>query len=357
MSQGCGKKVKFPRDTGAHRFSDLEWWYCFAILDGDRGGKYAFMSSFFRAGIIPLLKGHYLLSSVIDLNQKKRSDISLLDKNLIFNINLMLIPYILLYYPWKSNPREIIKQHIRSGIRPPHNIMETSCIINDPLSLSYGDSCLEFSKGGKGQFSICIKGGNMAAELEYTPSKPAALLGGDGKPGGLYYYSCTDNEVQGKLGMGSLEDVHGRGWFDHQWGWGSGLLRKTGWNWFGIQLDDKRELVINEFLSFKTGETFSQMANIIDIDGRLKHTKVVYIKNKNTWQSPVTGAVYPQEWDISIPEFSMVINIKSEFPEQEIQITFPLKGIWEGPCIVSGFETLSSGSIKPIGGRGFMELL
>lgn len=136
----------------------------------------------------------------------------------------------------------------------------------------------------------------------------------------------------------STENVTGQGWFDHQWGYTGDLLTKTGWNWFGLQLEDGRELLISELRSIKTGKTFSPMANLIEPDGKLKFTRNLTLKPSNYWRSPLSNAVYPLEWMITIPEFRLKINVSAVFPEQEMPVIGPLNAIWEGACSVMGSE-------------------
>lgn len=351
------KKVSLPKDTGAHLCSNLEWWYCFTFLDGSAGSRYAVVISFFNVSFISFLKGHYLIFSLIDLKEKSRKNFSLLDKKLVCNLNSTVFPYYLLHCPLNKKLWRIYKDYRKLNI-PPHQLMKRALIKKDPTRLAYGNNSLEFIDEKSGQFKVNIKEQDLDINLMFTPTKPVALIGGDGKPDRLYYYSFTNNEVHGSIIKNNLEEnVSGSGWFDHQWGFSQGLITKIGWNWFGLQLDDGRELLINQFRSIKTGETFSPMANLIEKDGSLKFTTNVYIKPRNFWKSPNTGAVYPQVWSILIPEFSMKLKISTNFREQEMPAVFPLQAIWEGICSVSVREALSDNSIQLINGKGFMELV
>ncbi|GIM28823.1 hypothetical protein CPJCM30710_14890 [Clostridium polyendosporum] len=351
------KKVFLPKDTGSHLCSNLEWWYCFAFLDGNAGSKYAVVISFFNVGYIPFLKGRYLIFSLINLKDNSRKNFSFLNKNLVCNLNSMFIPYYLLHCTLNKKLWRIYQDYIKLNISP-DQLMEPTLIEKDPTRLIYRENSLEFIDEKSGQFNVHIKEQGLDINLIFTPTKPAALIGGDGKPDELYYYSFTNNEVHGSIVKNNLEEnVSGSGWFDHQWGFSKGLIIKTGWNWFGLQLDDGRELVINEFRSIKTGKTFSPLANLIEKDGSLKFTTNVCIKPRSFWKSPDTGVVYPQNWSILIPEFSMNVKISPNFPEQEMPVVFPLQAIWEGACSVSVREALPNNSIKLTRGKGFMELV
>ena len=153
-----------------------------------------------------------------------------------------------------------------------------------------------------------------------------------------------------------LESVSGYGWFDHQWGRDYRHARGRGWNWFGLQLHDGRELLLNEMTSGKN-KSKSVMANLIEKDGSLQFTRDISFEKVKYWRSFETKARYPVAWNISIPELGMELFVEAEFPKQEMPIIGPLKGIWEGAVKVSGMEQLSGRDRKPIRGRGFMELV
>jgi len=110
--------------------------------------------------------------------------------------------------------------------------------------------------------------------------------------------------VQGQIKHnGSIENVSGEGWFDHQWGRDYLLTFNIGWDWFGIQLDDGRELLMNQFHKTGNKEAFRPMANLIESNGNLQFTRNVEYYPLEYWQSSLTGAVYPIEWNILIPDF------------------------------------------------------
>jgi len=351
-------KIILQRDTGLHSLSNLEWWYCSAYVDGEAGSKYAVIISFFNSGIIPFIKGHYLIFSLINLKDGSRKNFSLFDRNLVLNMNLTLFPYYLLYCPFNKEVWNQYLDHLKFNINHPHKLIGTSFIQKHPVRLIYGNNSLVFMDEKGEQFNVHVKEGDVDINLNFIPAKPVSLIGKDGKPNQLYYYSFTNNKVYGYINSDSLtENVTGKGWFDHQWGYSKGLLSKHGWNWFSLQLEDGRELLINEFGSYKTGKTFSQMANLIEKDGSLKYTTTVSLEPQDFWESPITGAIYPQNWCISIPGFSMNLKISSDFPAQEIPTAFPLQAIWEGASSASGYEALPGQTIKSIHGRGFIELV
>lgn len=231
-----------------------------------------------------------------------------------------------------------------------HEQVQKATINCYPFTLEYGQNNMTFFGEHLDSFEVYLQYEGSDVNLRFTPLKPIALIGGDGKPNNLYYYSFTRNQVSGQIGS---EIFTGTGWFDHQWGRDYNLLRGVGWNWFGLQLDDGRELLLNETRYSKTGKTSDPMANLIEADGSLSFTKKVTFEGLKQWISPGTKAKYPLEWKINIPDFSMELYIKSRFKTQTIPIIGPMQEIWEGAVTFTGTEKGS----KLLGGNGFMELV
>lgn len=352
------KLVSLPKDIGPHSFTDVEWWYYFAFLKGDCGGEYAVVAAFYQAGELPILKGHYLIFSIIDLTNSAHRNFSFLDKKLAKNFQYINIPIYLLQCPNDGSVKNFYRHLIENSLPYPHQWLTHATIEDNPTRLLYDNSSMIFKESTDGQFKTTVSGDGLKVTLKFNSEKPVSLIGGNGKPDKLYYYSFPRNEVTGYIKKcGLTEYVTGEGWFDHQWGYTGDLITKTGWNWFGLQLEDGRELLINEFRTIKTGDTFSPMANLIEQDGQLKITRNVTFKPLCYWKSPATNAVYPLKWIITIPEFKITLNVKAIFEEQEMPVVPPLNAIWEGACSVSGIEIKPNNKSIPIKGKGFLELV
>ena len=158
--------------------------------------------------------------------------------------------------------------------------------------------------------------------------------------------------MNGKIKTDSItENVSGTGWFDHQWGRDYSLVKGEGWDWFGLQLNDGRELLLNQMSSGKP------MANLIEEDGSIRFTRKITFQKIKYWKSLKTNVRYPVEWEISIPDFGIELQVEADFPNQEMLIIGPLQAIWEGSCKVTGREKLADGKSRPLNGKGFMELV
>lgn len=157
----------------------------------------------------------------------------------------------------------------------------------------------------------------------------------------------------------------GEGWFDHQWGRSYGLLTGEGWDWFGLQLDDGRELLVSRLRpagagAATDGEALVQAraeARLIGPDGSTTPSNRVVLRPLRRWRSEDTGADYPVAWAISLPDFGMTISVAPLMDRQEMPVLGPLQAIWEGVVAFEGDERDGGESPARIAGYGFMELV
>jgi predicted secreted hydrolase len=352
MNEERIQHVSLPKDAGPHSDSNIEWWYFYTYLNGDRGGKYAVMASFFRVGEFEIGKGHYVIHTLIDLNRKKRVNFSSIDHKVKLGMLAIYLPFYLLLNPMDAKMWRLYKNLLKGDLPSPHKMLKEAKVSGNPTELNYGPHFLRFKGEDEAAFEVLLKERDSEMQLEFTPLKPTALIGGDGKPDDLYYYSFTRNRVNGKIKTEKgTENVTGVGWFDHQWGRDYSLIKGSGWNWFGLMLSDGRELLVNEM-------TFGKpMANMIEKDGTVRFTRDVSFKKVKSWKSLRTNARYPIEWEISIPEFNIKLNVAADFPNQEMLIIGPIQAIWEGTCTAAGVEMLPNGKKNILAGKGFMELV
>ena len=73
-----------------------------------------------------------------------------------------------------------------------------------------------------------------------------------------FYYSYPRLTISGTLTLdGETRNVSGEGWFDHEWS--SSVLAEwqSGWDWFSLQFEDGRELMLFR-LRTKSGRAHSE---------------------------------------------------------------------------------------------------
>jgi len=195
-------------------------------------------------------------------------------------------------------------------------------------------------------------------DLELRSEKPVVLHGESGlspksdDPGNAsYYLSYTRLWTSGLLQMDGIEfEVQGQSWFDHEWSTSVLGEEAVGWDWFGLQLSDNRDLMF--FLIRNNDGSIDSISGgtLVEADGSTVPLGVdeIEIQVLDYWQSPETGADYPSSWQVSLPAMDLDLNIEPWLKDQEMNISLVY---WEGAVNVSGF---SNG--LQISGNGYVEL-
>jgi predicted secreted hydrolase len=204
--------------------------------------------------------------------------------------------------------------------------------------------------------------GDMAIQFTVSPEKPLVIHGTDGisRKGSVtgqasHYYSFTRLATTGTVTIGNESfDVTGTSWMDHEFG--SADLDKdlVGWDWFSLQLDDQRELMLYRLRRADGSAHPASSGTLIDRDGRGHHLLIedFTLEPTSYWTSPASKAHYPQRWRLTIPSQQLSLELMPRMADQELspkrstQVTY-----WEG-----AIETTGTAQGKPLHGQGYMEL-
>ena len=165
------------------------------------------------------------------------------------------------------------------------------------------------------------------------------------------YYSATRLEAKGSVTVDGVETpVRGTAWLDREWSTSALSEGQEGWDWFAIQLEDGRELMLYR-LRREDGRTDPFNSGVLVApDGssrRLGPDEVVYRPGRS-WRSPESGASYPVEWELIIAPLEMELTIEPMLDASELDVSVRY---WEGAIRVSGSD--ASG---PVAGKGFLEM-
>jgi predicted secreted hydrolase len=201
--------------------------------------------------------------------------------------------------------------------------------------------------------------GDVAIDLAVSPAKPVVLQGDRGlsqkgpEPGNAsLYYSFTRMPANGtvRLGAETLE-VAGEAWMDREWSTSALGAGVAGWDWFAVQLDDGRELMVY-LLRRRDGtpDPFSA-GTLVAADGTARRLEAAdaRIETLGHWTSPHSGVRYPARWRLSVPSAELRLEIEPRLADQELRVG---TRYWEGAVTVTG----SSGG-RAIGGQGYVELV
>jgi predicted secreted hydrolase len=336
----------------------VEWWYCYALLTGSLGNKYAVMASFFRVGELAAPKGHYLIHSLVHLNDRRFECHSEVDRMLSYQMAGVYLPAYLIKNPRDKKTWKLYNKVLQGSLPSPHRFLKNATVQSRPMRIAYGDNRMTFDNDSNSDFELRLTSPASRVRLNYTPTKPIALIDEAGVLNGLRYYSATRNRVSGEIISGEItEKVSGDGWFDHQWGRNYGLLLGEGWDWFGIQLQDGNELLINQLRHANEEDKTEKVAKLILKDGSVITSDRVTIEPTKHWDSRLTAGRYPAEWLITLPDYAMELCVTPILANQEMSILGPLQAIWEGVVSVTGKASSPYGTPYPINGYGFVELV
>jgi predicted secreted hydrolase len=124
-----------------------------------------------------------------------------------------------------------------------------------------------------------------------------------------------------------------------------------GWDWFAVQLDDGREVMV--YLLRRRDGTIDPFSagTLIAADGTARRLEAgdVRVETLAHWTSPHTGVQYPARRRLSVPSAELRLEIEPRLADQELRAG---TRYWEGAVEVVG----SSGG-RTIGGRGYVELV
>lgn len=305
-----------------------------------------------------MLKGHYLIYSLVRLREGKVETRSLLDRSLTKHMIVLYLPLYLLMNPGDRMIWQQYEELLKGNMPYPHVLLPHASVQSSPTRLNYGNSQFIFEEKPEPHYQLHITDPSFQIRLKFRPLKPVSSIDEEATLNRFRYYSITRNQVFGELQQsGMTETLTGEGWIDHQWGRNYGLVSGMGWDWFGLQLEDGRELLISRLRPAHSGSPENPIAKLIAADGAIATSERVSLQPLKYWRSIYSGARYPVEWAISLPDFAMNLHVAPLLNHQEIAIIGPLKAIWEGACSVTGESFSPQGVRTTISGKGFTELV
>lgn len=191
---------------------------------------------------------------------------------------------------------------------------------------------------------IDLKGPVLQGQNGYSQKGP--------DPGNAsFYYSQTRLATNGTIRIDNRDfDVTGYSWKDHEYSTSALSGDQVGWDWFAIQFSDQTELKVfhirlanGQIDRFSSGSFVDQNGNITPLEGQ-----DFSILSSGSWSSDISGATYPANWSIQVPEFNISIQVSPLIPDQELNVSY---SYWEGAVAVYGTR-----NGRPVEGFGYAEL-
>ena len=329
-----GLELAFPADHGAHPAYRTEWWYVTGELADDAGARFGFQFTVFRQGLTP---------------GPARAGESPLRARQVYAGHLALTDV----------AREETRFAERLRRASPLAVASTT-----DLALTLEDWSLRRESGDRLALAAGDPPQDFGLELELKPAKPLVLHGErgyswkGGEPGNASaYVSWTRLECKGRLRTGGRElSVRGSAWFDHEFGSSVLPAGAAGWDWFGLRLDDGRELMLFTLRSSGGGPPVAAAGSLVARDGSARQLASgdFTLASRDTWKSRRTRAEYPARWTIAVPSAALELDVVPLVDDCEL-VTTGSTGVvyWEGPVEVRG-SSPGSGYAELMGYAGSM---
>ena len=273
----------FPADHGPHPAFRSEWWYWTGNLreTGGGGRRFGFQLTFFRTALAPTVT-------------PRRSAWGARD---VYMAHLALT--------------DVDAGGFHARDRWARAALELAGATGDPLRVWLGDWIAEGVAPDGWPVRLRAGDGEVRIDLALARGKPPVLHGELGlsrksaEPGNAsYYYSLTRMPVSGEIEVGGRTfAVEGLGWMDREWSTSALAPDQVGWDWFALQLDDGRELMLYRLRERAGGVAAESQGTLIAADGttRTLDRDAVEVLVLDQWRSPRTGARYPAAWRLRVP--------------------------------------------------------
>lgn len=331
----------FPADHGQHPDYRTEWWYVTGNLATPEGRPFGFQWTIFRQALAPRVEDRSSLWRTRDvyLGHFAVSDLS-------------------------GNP-----PGFRSFERFRRGALGLAEAAAPPLRVALDDWVLEsvatgtpVAAGPTWPARLRAADGRgdeaRAIDLVLDEGVPPVLQGDQGlskkgaAPGNAsFYYSLPRMPARGEIRIGARTfKVSGLAWLDREWSTSGLAPGLVGWDWFALQLDDGRELMLYRLRGRDGSASPESRGALIGPDGSVRaiEWRDLDLEETATWTSPKSGATYPAAWRIRIPRERLDLTVIPLLADQELDGAFRY---WEGAVSASG-----SRQGRPVGGKGYAEL-
>jgi predicted secreted hydrolase len=319
---------QFPHDYGAHPRFQTEWWYYTGNLADETGRRFGYQFTIFRRAITPV---NYESTSEWRTDQVYMAHLTLTD---VADGA---------FYQEQRFSREGVGL-AGAVVRPRFRVW-----LENWQVVAQDDSAI--------QTTITADMDHIAIHLNLEQIKPPALQGDNGlspksdEPGkASYYYSFSRLLTGGTITLdGAVFDVSGTTWMDHEFGTDALGDDALGWDWFGLHLDDGRDLMLGQIRLNSGGNDLAFGGLLVDSDGHTRHLESgdFSITAQNHWTSPHTSAVYPAGWNVTVdPGDSPPVNLVLRPLISDQELYGSGVAYWEGAVQITG----------DVNGYGYAEL-
>lgn len=322
------RPFEFPADHGPHPAFRNEWWYVTGNLADATGRPFGYQLTLFRIALSPELPatdsawrsnqvymGHFALTDVVGAR----------------------------HYGFERFSRSALGL---AGAQA------------TPFRVWLEDWELASAEPALFPLRLRAQQGDLALDVTLNNLKPLVAQGDRGlsqksaEPGNAsYYYSYTRLPTQGTVRIaGQTFAVNGASWLDREWSTSALGPDQSGWDWFALQLDDGREVMLYRLRRRDGGVDPFSSGTLVEANGqvqRLRWNEMV-LQPLGEWRSPSSGDRYPARWRLRIPAAQLDLTVTPKVADQELRLSVRY---WEGAVQVAG-----RAGQREIGGQGYLEM-
>jgi predicted secreted hydrolase len=275
---------QFPRDFGPNPSFQTEWWYYTGNVHAEDGRRFGYQFTIFRRAIAPPTEN-------VNTGSEWRSD-----QLYMAHFGLSDV----------SGERFFHEERFSRGGA------DLAGAAVDPLYRVWLEDwqVVALDESAETKRITARMSDGAALDLTLQQVKPPALQGDNGLSAksseagnASYYYSLTRLLTEGTITIGDETfTVSGSTWKDHEFSTSALGSTALGWDWFGLQFDDNRELMVGQIRLADGGRDPNFGGILVNPDGSTCYlpSEAFTIEALDTWTSPHTGAEYPSGWAITV---------------------------------------------------------
>jgi predicted secreted hydrolase len=325
--------LSFPRDHGPHPEFRSEWWYLTLMLSDSQGQEYGGQFTLFRQAQTPgpLVPANPWRSTHLYMAHLAMSDV--------------------------SGQRHYSDERFARG----HPGLAGVCAAGLDTGFGAWLDGWELRSVGLEFLPLALEaqspdfGWSLQIEQSQPMAKPRVLQGqaglsAKGPNQASFYYSYTRLQVQGSLNLaGRQVSVTGSAWLDHEWSTGVLSTGQLGWEWFAVQLDDGRDLMVFRLRREDGSRDPFDHGVLVAADGtsQVLQAPDFQLGVSRYWRDDA-NICWPVAWSLQLLEQGRVaqeFDLEAAIDDQRMTTAVRY---WEGLAVVRQAKTRV--------GRGYMEL-
>lgn len=320
----------FPLDHGPHDSFQTEWWYYTGNLADAQGRRFGYQLTFFRRALLP--------------EEQMPARTSNLASGQVYFAHFAVTDA-------AADSHEYAERFSRGA----GGLAGAS---GDPYRVFLEDwSAIALDDTGD-HVRLTARQGSIAIALELRSAKPIVAHGdgglsakSDAAGNASYYYSFTRLETRGTINTASgTFGVAGSSWMDHEWSTSALGPNAQGWDWYSLQLDNQREIMMFQVRNSDGSLDAVSGGTLVNADGSTQSftRDQVQVEVLERWRSPDNGAEYPIRWRVRLPDYDLDLEVVSIVKDQQVRVSVEY---WEGAVSIRGTDAGA-----PISGVGYIEL-